>query len=158
MSDGKQEARPCGHKHPLLNQECPYCRDDYRTTTATRQANQPQEKAQPESRQDVESLSAKFHEIYQAEAKRQGDMRHKDAYDDLPENIKEFDRVLARYVIGLVQRGQQAMAEKAAQAIERSIVTEPSREQLANHIRSLASAEPPQGEAEKEGRRRGMNP
>lgn len=48
---------------------------------------------------DVESLASKFHEIYQAEAKRQGDVRHKDAYTDLPENIKEFDRVLARYVL-----------------------------------------------------------
>jgi len=47
----------------------------------------------------VESLAAKFHEVYQVEAKRQGDVRHKDAYADLPGNIKEFDRVLARYVL-----------------------------------------------------------
>jgi hypothetical protein len=32
------------------------------------------------------------------------------------------------------------MAEKAARAVENSIVTEPSREQLAAHIRSLAGA------------------
>jgi hypothetical protein len=48
---------------------------------------------------DVETLAAKFHEIYQVEAKHQGDVRHKDAYADLPENIKKFDRVLARYVL-----------------------------------------------------------
>jgi hypothetical protein len=46
-----------------------------------------------------ESLAKKFHEIYQQEARRQGDVRHKDNYDDLPENIKEFDRVLARFVL-----------------------------------------------------------
>ena len=46
-----------------------------------------------------ESLARKFHEVYQQEAKRQGDVRHKDDYDDLPENIKEFDRVLARFVL-----------------------------------------------------------
>jgi hypothetical protein len=48
----------------------------------------------------VEQLAEKFHNIYQAEARRQGDVRHKDCYAELPENIKEFDRVLARYVIG----------------------------------------------------------
>lgn len=48
---------------------------------------------------EVESLAAKFHDIYQQEAKRQDDVRHKDAYADLSENIKEFDRALARYVL-----------------------------------------------------------
>lgn len=47
----------------------------------------------------MESLAAKFHDIYQQEAKRQDDVRHKDAYADLSENIKEFDRALARYVL-----------------------------------------------------------
>ena len=47
----------------------------------------------------IENLSSKFHEIYQIEAKRQGDVRHSDKYQDLSENIKEFDRVLARYVL-----------------------------------------------------------
>jgi hypothetical protein len=47
----------------------------------------------------VEELSSKFHDIYMLEAKRQGDVRHKDKYEDLTENIKEFDRVLARYVL-----------------------------------------------------------
>ena len=48
---------------------------------------------------EVEKLAATFHEIYQKEARRQGDVRHTDKYEDLPENIKEFDRVLARYVL-----------------------------------------------------------
>lgn len=47
----------------------------------------------------VEELARRFHAIYQAEAKRQGDVRHHDDYDELPENIKEFDRVLAREVL-----------------------------------------------------------
>ncbi len=48
---------------------------------------------------DVETLAAKFHEIYMIEARRQGDVRHKDAYADLADNVKEFYRVLARYVL-----------------------------------------------------------
>jgi formylmethanofuran dehydrogenase subunit E len=54
----------------------------------------------------IEQLAAKFHEIYQQEAKRQGDVRHKDNYADLSENIKEFDRVLARYVLQLIEKRQ----------------------------------------------------
>lgn len=42
-----------------------------------------------------ERTAAKIHEIYMKEARRHSDVRHKDAYEDLPENIKEFDRVLA---------------------------------------------------------------
>jgi hypothetical protein len=41
---------------------------------------------------EVETLTRTFHAIYQEEAKRQGDVRHGDAYDRLPENVKEFDR------------------------------------------------------------------
>lgn len=48
---------------------------------------------------EVEELSSQLHDIYIKEAKRQGDVRHKDKYADLPENIKEFDRVLARFII-----------------------------------------------------------
>lgn len=47
----------------------------------------------------IEQLSAHLHSLYQTEAKRQGDIRHHDDYEALPENIKEFDRVLARYII-----------------------------------------------------------
>lgn len=62
----------------------------------------------------VEKLAAEFHDIYQQEAKRQGDVRHHDDYDQLPENIKEFDRVLARYVLALLV----AEREKAYQRCE----------------------------------------
>jgi len=47
----------------------------------------------------VEHLAKKFHEVYQKEAVRQGDVRHASEFEDLPENIKKFDRVLARYVL-----------------------------------------------------------
>jgi hypothetical protein len=46
-----------------------------------------------------ESLARKLHQIYQDEAKRQGDVRHHDSYDQLAENVKEFDRVLARFIL-----------------------------------------------------------
>lgn len=48
---------------------------------------------------DLEALSARLHEIYQKEAHRRGDVRHADAYADLPELTKEWDRVLARWVL-----------------------------------------------------------
>ncbi len=53
--------------------------------------------------ENIEPLANLFHNIYQEEAKRQGDVRHKDDYDDLPENIKEFDRVLAKFVLRKMQ-------------------------------------------------------
>lgn len=48
---------------------------------------------------DVEELSEILHFVYQTEAKRQGDVRHSDEYGDLPEHTKEYDRVLARYIL-----------------------------------------------------------
>ena len=48
---------------------------------------------------DLEALSARLHEIYQKEAHRRGDVRHADAYEDLPEATKEWDRVLARWIL-----------------------------------------------------------
>jgi hypothetical protein len=50
----------------------------------------------------VEQLAASFHEVYQAEANRQGDVRHPNDYNELPENIKDYDRALARFVITLL--------------------------------------------------------
>jgi chromosome segregation ATPase len=61
---------------------------------------------------NLEILSAVLHDLYQQEAKRQGDVRHKDRYEDLPENIKEFDRVLARYILA---REAKLQAELAVQ-------------------------------------------
>lgn len=49
----------------------------------------------------IESLAEKIHGVYQQEAKRQGDVRHHDTYAELPENIKEFDRVLAIFILSL---------------------------------------------------------
>jgi hypothetical protein len=48
---------------------------------------------------NVEKLSARLHDIHQKEAARQGDKRHHDSYDELSEPIKEFDRVLARWIL-----------------------------------------------------------
>ncbi len=47
----------------------------------------------------VEELAVEFHEVYQKELHRQGrESKHSDVYDDLPEDIKDLDRALARYV------------------------------------------------------------
>jgi hypothetical protein len=48
---------------------------------------------------DIEMLSAALHSVYQAEAHRRGDVRHADRYEDLPEATKEWDRVLARWIV-----------------------------------------------------------
>jgi len=48
---------------------------------------------------EIERLSALIHALYQAEAKRQGDVRHADDYAGLSESTKEFDRVIARFVL-----------------------------------------------------------
>lgn len=55
-------------------------------------------------RLDIEELSAVLHRIYQHEARRQqrvgmDTVRHPDDYDALPEQTKEYDRVLARYIV-----------------------------------------------------------
>lgn len=47
---------------------------------------------------DLEARSADAHAVYQAEAHRRGDVRHPDAYADLSEATKEWDRVLVRWV------------------------------------------------------------
>lgn len=49
--------------------------------------------------EQIEKLSSELHDIYINEAKRQGDIRHKDKYEDLSENIKDYDRVLARFIL-----------------------------------------------------------
>ena len=47
---------------------------------------------------DTEARSAEAHAVYQTEAHRRGDVRHPDAYADLSEATKEWDRVLVRWV------------------------------------------------------------
>jgi hypothetical protein len=52
---------------------------------------------------DVDNLASRFHKVYQKELERQG---KKSKYDDfffkLPEDIKDLDRALAKYVIEFV--------------------------------------------------------
>lgn len=50
----------------------------------------------------VEKIAKRFHEVYQEEAKRQGNIRHDDNYNKLPQNIKEFDRALAKFVLNKI--------------------------------------------------------
>jgi dsDNA-binding SOS-regulon protein len=57
---------------------------------------------------DVETLAQTFHHLLQEEAQRQGEDRYPEAYDRLSEDAKEFDRVLARYVLQLVQEEKEA--------------------------------------------------
>jgi len=58
----------------------------------------------------LEELARKLHAVYQVEAKRQGDVRHHDDYDALPEHVKEFDRVLAAFIL-VREANQQARHE-----------------------------------------------
>ena len=65
----------------------------------------------------IETLAAQLHAIYQHEAKRQYPRKpHSYDYADLPENIKEFDRVLARFILereaSLTARLEQAERER----------------------------------------------
>lgn len=49
---------------------------------------------------DLEELSSRLHDIYQKEIIRQGkNKNHSDSYSDLAEDIKELDRVLARWIL-----------------------------------------------------------
>lgn len=48
---------------------------------------------------DVEALSSRLHDVYQLEAHRRGDVRHDDDYATLSEDTKEWDRVLARWIL-----------------------------------------------------------
>jgi hypothetical protein len=48
---------------------------------------------------DVERLSAKFHLIYQEEARRQGSVEREEIYEELDESVREFYRAQARYVL-----------------------------------------------------------
>ncbi len=56
----------------------------------------------------IEHLAAVFHTVYQYEAERQGDVRHPASYARLPENIKNFDRCLARYALRKISQAEAA--------------------------------------------------
>ena len=51
------------------------------------------------SKELIEQIAKVIHEVYQKEAHRQKDVRHPEKYEDLPENIKEYDRVLAKQIL-----------------------------------------------------------
>lgn len=70
----------------------------------------------------VEVLSSKLHNIYQKEARRQGDVRHTDVYADLKENTKEFDRVLARFIIKHVR--SNVLRDHTAQQILNNMIND----------------------------------
>lgn len=61
--------------------------------------NQPKHQTSDTPPVELEALAARFHDIYQVEAHRRGDVRHPDPYEDLSELTKEWDRVLARWVL-----------------------------------------------------------
>lgn len=62
----------------------------------------------------IEQLSVELHDIYQKEAKRQGDVRHSDDYAVLSENTKEYDRVLARWHVAKLRDAEAAQRERDA--------------------------------------------
>lgn len=47
----------------------------------------------------IERLAAKLHDIYMKEAHRQNDVRHVGRYEDLEESTKDYDRVLAIFIM-----------------------------------------------------------
>jgi hypothetical protein len=69
------------------------------TTAATYADHSRHRLKQATGADDVERLSAKFHLIYQEEAKRQGRVERAEIYQDLDESLREFYRAQARYVL-----------------------------------------------------------
>ncbi len=66
---------------------------------------------------DVENLASRFHQVYDHELKRQGKKsKHSKFFSQLPQEIADLDRALAKYVIEFViprtQMSEQAIAEK----------------------------------------------
>lgn len=85
----------------------------------------PSAEREAEPMDELDQLAAELHWVYQAEAKRQGDVRHPERYADLPENIKQYDRVLAKFILErqsqrdpeLVRKGVKAGLEEAARIV-----------------------------------------
>jgi hypothetical protein len=84
--------------------------DGYPTAWAYEQACKALERAKAgavrliEFWSDIEARSSDAHDVYQKEAHRRGDVRHADAYADLSEPTKEWDRVLVRWVLDETRR------------------------------------------------------
>ena len=74
--------------------------------------------------EQVEQMAKWFHAVYQTEARRQKDIRHSDFYDQLPENIKDYDRALARYVLNLLLPAAEALRKVAEHEIKHEITTQ----------------------------------
>ena len=74
----------------------------------------PEQREELRARFSRKGLAREFHEVYQVEAKRQGDVRHHDDFDDLASNIQEFDYALADYLLP-VMLALLADAELAAE-------------------------------------------
>lgn len=91
----------------------------------------------------VEELSAIFHDIYQKEAHRQeaaglGSARHYDEYEKLSEPVKEFDRVLARYVIDLIAKARAE--ERDAIMKELQLLPSYSGQKISDYDRAIYDA------------------
>ena len=76
-----------------------------------------------ERAEQVEHLSRTFHSIYQDEARRQerrgeDHIRHPDDYDALLEHTKEYDRVLARAVLKMLDEAVAAERARCADLAE----------------------------------------
>ncbi len=108
------------------------------------------------SEEDVEALSAKLHDIYQKEAHRQedsglGPARHYDEYEKLSEPVKEFDRVLARYILSLLETTKKEAKREAIEYINKNLMWgRNSRDELVMdsvHLSEIleAAQKPPNG-------------
>ena len=63
----------------------------------------------------LETLAAELHEVYEIELKRQGrTSRHATFYCDLPEEIKDLDRALARFI----ESRDQELAARHAEEVK----------------------------------------
>lgn len=67
---------------------------------------------------EIEKLSSEFHDIYMKEAHKQGRVLHPDKYEDLEENVKEYDRVLARYFVEKINLAKKEAAKEIVQMIQ----------------------------------------
>ena len=69
---------------------------------------------------DKEELAAKLHLVYQEELKRQGkESKYPDNFYKLPEDIKDLDRALARYVSFIIRQQKQKWQAETAEKIKK---------------------------------------
>ncbi len=114
----------CGHWDSRHRPECEICP----CTSFVSEA--------PAGDWELETLSSKLHDIYQEEAHRQeaagiGPARHYDEYEMLSEPVKEFDRVLARYIL------ERDASSRDAALVEAMEVTK----EIKDRFRTLAACD-----------------